>query len=77
MREIQASAITQSIKKLCIQANCQLPEDVKACISQCRGREAVHRLEIKDFPVTVIIDSFGNNLYELGPKAYLSARNED
>ena len=41
------------------------------------GPEAVHRLEIKDFPVTVIIDSFGNNLYELGPKAYLSARNED
>ena len=39
MREIQASAITQSIKNLCIQANCQLPEDVKACISQCRSRE--------------------------------------
>ena len=34
------------------------------------GPEAVHRLEIEDFPVTVILDSFGNNLYETGPKAY-------
>ena len=41
------------------------------------GPEAVHRLEIKDFPATVIIDSLGNNLYELGPKAYLSGVNED
>ena len=35
------------------------------------GPEAVHRLEIKDFPVVVVMDSFGNNLYEQGPKAYL------
>ncbi len=35
------------------------------------GPEAVHRLEVEDFPVTVIIDSQGNNLYETGPKAYL------
>ena len=35
------------------------------------GTEAVHRLEIKDFPVVVVMDSFGNNLYEKGPKAYL------
>ena len=34
------------------------------------GPEAVHRLEIKDFPVVVVIDSEGNNLYETGPKAY-------
>lgn len=30
------------------------------------GAEAIRRLEVKDFPVTVIIDSFGNNLYESG-----------
>lgn len=30
------------------------------------GAEAIRRLEVKDFPVTVIIDSYGNNLYESG-----------
>lgn len=35
------------------------------------GAEAVRRLVVKDFPVTVIIDSLGNDLYKLGPKAYL------
>lgn len=35
------------------------------------GPEAVHRLEIEDFPVVVVIDAQGNNLYEEGPKAYL------
>lgn len=30
------------------------------------GAEAIRRLEVKDFPVTVIIDSSGNNLYETG-----------
>lgn len=36
------------------------------------GPEAIHRLEVENFPVTVIIDSMGNNLYETGPKAYLA-----
>ncbi len=36
------------------------------------GTEAVHRLEVENFPVTVIIDTLGNNLYETGPNAYLS-----
>jgi len=37
------------------------------------GCEAVRRLQVKDFPLTVIIDSQGNNLYELGPEAYLKS----
>ena len=36
------------------------------------GPEAVHRLEVENFPVTVVIDCQGNNLYETGPKAYLA-----
>lgn len=40
------------------------------------GPEAIHRLEIEDFPVVVVIDTYGNNLYETGPKDYISARNE-
>ena len=35
------------------------------------GAEAIRRLEVEDFPVTVIIDSEGNNLYETGRAAYL------
>jgi fumarate hydratase subunit beta len=34
------------------------------------GAEAIHRFEVKDFPVIVLIDSLGNNLYETGPKLY-------
>ena len=36
------------------------------------GAEAIRRLEVEDFPVIVIIDSEGNNLYETGRKAYLA-----
>ena len=37
------------------------------------GAEAIRRLEVEDFPVTVIIDSEGNNLYETGRQAYLAS----
>ncbi len=35
------------------------------------GAEAIRRLEVEDFPVVVIIDSEGNNLYETGRENYL------
>ncbi|MBR3795876.1 MAG: Fe-S-containing hydro-lyase [Clostridia bacterium] len=35
------------------------------------GAEAIRRLEVEDFPVTVIIDSEGRNLYETGRAEYL------
>ena len=34
------------------------------------GSEAIHRFEIENFPVIVLIDSEGNNLYETGPAAF-------
>ncbi|KUO63839.1 MAG: fumarate hydratase [Gracilibacter sp. BRH_c7a] len=34
------------------------------------GPEAIHKLVVEDFPVTVLIDSQGGNLYETGQKAY-------
>lgn len=40
------------------------------------GAEALRRLEVEDFPVTVVIDSIGNNLYEEGRKAYLESMGE-
>ena len=39
------------------------------------GAEAIRRLEVEDFPVIVIIDAEGNNLYETGREAYLDTQN--
>lgn len=35
------------------------------------GPEAIRRLVVKDFPLTVIVDSQGHDLYEIGRKQYL------
>lgn len=35
------------------------------------GAEAIRRMEVKDMPLVVIIDSEGNNLYEIGQNDYL------
>ena len=49
------------------------------CIKKCEviayadlGAEAIHKLEVENFPVTVIIDAYGNNLYKTGPENYLT-----
>jgi fumarate hydratase subunit beta len=34
------------------------------------GAEAIYKLRVENFPVTVIIDNKGNDLYELGKKQY-------
>ena len=39
MREIQASVITDTIERLCIEANQVLPEDIKESIKACRANE--------------------------------------
>lgn len=39
MREIQASLITDTIERLCIEANQVLPEDIKNSIQACRASE--------------------------------------
>jgi len=51
-----------------------------ASVTQCEvicwehlGCEAVRRLRVCDFPLTVVIDSRGGNLYEIGPAAYLES----
>ncbi len=36
------------------------------------GAEAIRRLEVENFPVIVVIDSEGNNLYESGRAEYLA-----
>ena len=39
MRELLAQQITSAVKKLCSEANCHLPRDVKNCIEGCRAAE--------------------------------------
>ena len=36
------------------------------------GTEAIHRFRVEGMPVLVLIDRWGNNLYENGPKLYKS-----
>ena len=38
------------------------------------GAEAVRRLEVENLPLTVVVDSLGNNLYEIGRTAYLARK---
>lgn len=38
------------------------------------GPEAIRRLVVKDFPLTVIIDAYGNDLYEQGRTTYLGGK---
>ncbi len=39
MREIKGEAITQAVARLCMSANRNLPQDVRACITQSQARE--------------------------------------
>ena len=39
MREISAQQITEVVKRLCIEANCHLPQDMKTRIESCRAQE--------------------------------------
>ena len=39
MRTIEAVQVTETVRRLCIEANCHLPEDVKRCLSLCRAGE--------------------------------------
>lgn len=38
------------------------------------GSEAIRKLYVEDFPAVVVIDSEGNNLYEIGREEYLKSR---
>lgn len=40
------------------------------------GAEAVRRLEVEDLPAVVVIDRWGNNLYEQGRADYLAMKEE-
>ena len=39
MREIKSTAITEAVKRMCISANRELPDDVRKCIVACHEKE--------------------------------------
>ena len=39
------------------------------------GTEAIRRLEVRDFPAIMVIDSDGNNLYEIAQKEFNTEKN--
>lgn len=41
------------------------------------GTEAIRKLTVENFPVNVIIDSVGNDLYSIGQEAYLKFRDNN
>ena len=41
------------------------------------GCEAIRRLEVKNMPLTVAVDSRGENIYSSGPEAYLKSLGEE
>lgn len=54
---------------------------ISKCIKSCEviafddlGTEAIRKLEVVDLPLTVIIDSYGNDLYEIGRRKYLEEK---
>ncbi|WP_299994406.1 Fe-S-containing hydro-lyase [uncultured Clostridium sp.] len=53
---------------------------ISKCITSCEviayddlGAEAIRKLEVKDMPLVVIIDTNGNNLYDIGKNKYLNS----
>ena len=51
-------------------------EELEVICWEDLGCEAVRRLQVTDFPLTVILDTHGGNLYESGPAAYLAQQGE-
>jgi len=54
------------------------------CVESCEmiafedlGPEAIRRLVVKDFPLTVIIDAQGHDLYDIGRKQYLGGKKDE
>ncbi len=57
-------------------AGALIAESIKSLEILCwedLGCEAVRKLEVENFPLTVILDTHGGDLYQSGPEAYLTS----
>ena len=61
--------------QISMEKHCKCIQKSEVVAYEDLGTEAIHKLEVVDFPVTVIIDTEGNNLYEDGKAAYLASKN--
>ena len=61
MREIDAGRITEVVRRLCIEANCHLPQDMKGRIEACRAQEGWE-------PAREILDRIVENYRIAGPR---------
>ena len=52
-------------------------EELEVICWEDLGCEAVRRLEVRNFPLTVILDAHGGDLYQSGPAAYLAAQSAE
>ena len=48
---------------------------ISALVVGMKAEEAVRRLRVENFPLTVVLDTHGGDLYESGPAAWLASRN--
>ena len=63
MRELSAAAITEAVSRLCIEANCHLPEDVQERIQSC--------LNLEDWPsAREILERITEN-YEIAGREHM------
>lgn len=77
---VRSPEVTDAIKRNCclylgaiggagaLIAKCIKKADVIAY--EDLGTEAIRRLEVEDFPCTVLTDSYGNDIYEIGQRKY-------
>ena len=66
----QSAAHLQTGFEICELIEPQPDEKSEIVCYEDLGAEAIRKLEVKDFPVIVVIDSEGNNLYETAIKEY-------
>lgn len=57
---------------------------ISQCVKECEviafddlGPEAIRRLRVEDFPLTVVIDSTGEDLYQIGRQKYVKEHGYD
>jgi fumarate hydratase subunit beta len=51
----------------------QRVEEAEVIAFEDLGAEAIRKLTVRDFPVTVVLDSYGGDLYKEGREAYLES----
>lgn len=68
LRVIKTTHVTSAVRRLCIEANTVLGEDVVTFGDL--GPEDIRRMLAVSLPAAVVNDIYGSNLYEQGKRRY-------